>query len=638
MRLNKTYILSSILAIMCLSLSAQNFTEVSLDIGVDMRHDHILETGGGCAFFDYDNDGHEDIFMTGGKAPDGLFRNNGDGTFTNVIANSGIEKDSLSSIAVAIGDINNDGCKDLFLPTMRIEDNNNWIHSPNLLFINNCDGTFSNITEGAGLLNDISFGVGATMGDVNQDGWLDIYVSSYIEETGSELDDEGNFIFAHIPQDNFLYINNGDNTFTESAAAYGVGDYGCTFSAAFTDYDQDNDVDLFVVNDFGGFVEPSCLYQNEFPNPSFSDVGDETGINSAIYGMGIAIGDYDEDGDFDYYETNFGRNVLHQNQGDGTFLDKSTEAGTENTWIIFNNTTTVSWATFFADFDNNTYLDLYIANGFIPSGGPAPTSDINNYDAYFQNNGDGTFTNIANLLGINNAWAARGGAFGDYDSDGDLDYMIVVQNDLGEFFDTINNPIRPLIFRNDTDNGNNWLTFQLQGTDIIRDAYGSRVELYADGRKFIREVDGGSSHASHNSSKVHFGLGNIEEVDSVKFIWLGGAEEVFIAPTINENYIVIQGEGFPVSNSALNNDFNFNVFPTIFNDEIHVSLELPINKKASFFIYDNRGTLIRDLGKQNLLQGENNININQLNHLPAGIYYLKINIEGKVMARKIVKN
>lgn len=637
----KTFVL--VLAFVLLSipyvLKSQTFTEVSRDIGVEKVHKDMIFMGGGCAFFDYDNDGFEDIFITGGRDEEALFRNNGDGTFTNMIEGSGIVKhDTLTSNSVSIGDINNDGCKDIFIGTT-IKDVYVSSHTPNLLFINNCDGTFTDITESAGLLEHISYGMGATMGDVNQDGWMDIYVVNYIEFPKVDIDSLGEPFFDHYPQDNYLYINNGDNTFTESAASYGVGDYACSLASAFTDYDQDGDVDLFVSNDFGYYVEPTSMYRNEFPSPSFSDVGDESGINSQIYGMGIAIGDYDEDGDFDYYETNFGRNILYQNQGDGTFLDKATETGTENTWVTFNSTTTISWAAFFGDFTNNTYLDLFVANGFLGAGDPAPMPDLQNYNAYYQNNQNGTFTNIANLLAVNSPWSCRGGAFGDYDNDGDLDFIAVVIDEFAFAYDTIDNPLRSLVYRNDTNNDNNWVAFQLQGVDIIRDAYGSRVELYADGRKFIREVDGGSSHASHNSSRIHFGLGNITEIDSVKFVWQGADAETYTDIEINDYYLIIQGTyEEPVANSELNTDFNFNVFPTVFNDEVNVSLELPKNKLTSFYIYDNRGALVQTLEKKELPQGEHYINFDDLNHLPTGIYYLKVNIGGKVMAKKMIKN
>ncbi len=621
-------------------VQAQTFSEVSEEIGINIVQKDMILTGGGCAFFDYDNDGFEDIFMSGGRVQDGLYRNNGDGTFTNTIVEANLLKpDSLTTNGVTIGDINNDGCKDVFLSTTMNGDGD-LVHEPSLLFINNCDGTFTDISVSSGISPDRSWGIGATMGDVNMDGWLDIYSISYIELPQDEELPNGELNFTHIPQDNYLYINNGDNTFTEMGAAYGVDDYGCSLAGAFTDYDFDRDVDLIVINDFGAFVEPTSLYQNDYPNPSFIDVGDASGINSQIYGMGVAIGDYDEDGDLDYYEANWAGNVLHQNQGDGTFVDKAIETGTDNYWVQYNSTTTVSWSTFFGDFDNDSDLDLFVANGFMPSGAPVPIGDIFNYDAYFQNNGDGTFTNIANLLGINNEFMSRGAAMGDYDNDGDLDYAVVVLDEYG-FTLSPNEPLRSLVFRNETNNNYNWIGFQLQGSDIIRDAYGSRVELFADGRTLIREVDGGSGHCSHNSSRIHFGLADMTEVDSVRFHWLGGGTETLKTPELNQYHLIVQGEvpmeEEPVSVWDYEQGQNWSVYPTKVDDYIHIELKEMQGERIHYSIYDTQGKKVMDLGESIVNQSHKLETYSGLDDLSSGVYFLKMDISGRVISSKFYK-
>ncbi len=608
----------------------QSFTEVAFDSGINMVYEDKGMMGGGCVFFDYDNDGFEDIFVTGGLVNDGLFRNNGDGSFTNRAPFSGIiTPDTICSTAVAAGDINNDGCKDLIITTSHSSFSDFFRGAPDLLFLNNCDGTFTNISVTAGIVKE-GFGIGATFGDVNLDGFLDIYISNYIEEIAFEYDSVlGAEVFAHIPQQNFLYINNGDNSFTESAALYGVGDNGTTLASAFTDFDQDKDIDLFVSNDFGYYIKPSTLYENQYPANQFFDAGTSTGFYSQIYGMGIAIGDYDNDGDYDYYESNFGRNIFYQNEGNGTFTDQSEATGTENDFVVADSTY-VSWGTFFADTDNDSDLDLFVSNGFISSDEPAPLANPANFNSYYVNQGDGTFTEEAAMSSLDDEYIARGAAYSDYDNDGDIDIFSVVINKVpdGLVHDVFGNPLRVMLYRNDSSNGNNWVKIKLQGVDCNRDAFGSKVTIYSSGQSFVREIDGGSSHASHNTTIAHFGLGLLTGVDSVMVSWLGGDDEMFYDVNINEQKLLVQGTS--TNSIGLDNSkINLRVYPTLFKNTINISSD----EKITFQLYDARGELILEDKLRSL-----DYELNNLEFLPSGIYFLSfISDDGFITSRKIIK-
>jgi len=310
-------------------------------------------------------------------------------------------------MGVITGDIDNDGYRDVFVTT--------WIDEHNLLFKNNGDGTFQEISASAGIL-DTALSTAASFGDFNLDGFLDIYVVNYIDPSKPPTDDSG---FYYTCSPNYLYMNNGNETFTEVASLYGVADTGCGLAIAFTNYDQDSDVDIYIANDFGAWVLHNSLYQNNYPSPDFSNVSVSSSMNDAIYGMGIAIGDYDEDGDLDYYVTNLGRNVLRNNQGNGLFIDLTDSAGVANTYTD-SNLFAVGWGTAFLDYDNDTYLDLFVVNGHIPADSIIANAP-SNPDVFYKNNGDGTFTDLSASLGVDDTSMARGFALGDYDNDGDLD-------------------------------------------------------------------------------------------------------------------------------------------------------------------------------------------------------------------------
>lgn len=252
-----------------------------------ISHESIVPfyVGGGVAFFDYNNDGYEDIYLTGGMNSDKLYRNNGDGSFTDVSVAAGIVNATQNSITLGVttGDLDNDGDREILVTT---EETYGLI-----LFKNNGNGTFNNIANIAGLALAAYGSYTASFGDYNEDGFLDIYIANYVDEIDFHYDTLGEINgFAHTCFPNYLYLNNGNLTFTERAAIEAVADTGCTLSVSFTDYDSDGDVDIFSVNDFGEDIIPNQMYQNNAG--TFSNVSSSTSIDTpGIYGMGLAIGD-----------------------------------------------------------------------------------------------------------------------------------------------------------------------------------------------------------------------------------------------------------------------------------------------------------------------------------------------------------
>ena len=503
--------------------NAQSFTEVSQTSQIQHFHDHSM--GGGAAFLDFNNDGFVDIYLSGGRSPDKLYKNDGTNSFLDVTFAAGFSATQYeNTTGVAVGDINNDGWDDLFVTT--------WNYDPTLLFLNNGNETFTEISASAGV-NDSLWCLGASFGDVNLDGYLDIYAGNYVRQSGIIIDQGQVVGFAHKGFENILYQNNGDLTFTKIENQYGVADSGCALAVAFTDFDFDHDVDVHIANDFGEWWIPDALYRNEYPSPVFTNVSASSNIDTAaMYGMGIAIGDYDEDGDLDYYATNLGRNVLSRNNGDGTFTDVTDFADVENTHSL--GLFATSWGTAFFDYDNDSYLDLFVANGWISAAPFIATGDPD-ADKLYKNNGNGTFTDVSVAEGVSDSSCARGMAFGDYDHDGDLDLIVTCLN-YGIYGDSA----QVHLYRNDQSNGNNYFIVALQGVSVNRNAYGSRVRIAAGGRWLVREIDGGSSHASRSWPDAHFGLGNITTVDTVEITWIGGKRQYLYNQAVNQKITVVE--------------------------------------------------------------------------------------------------
>jgi len=492
--------------------------------GATDHKSYIIEAkGSGLAFFDYDNDGWLDIYLTNGtqldahwppgKAPTShLYKNNRDGTFTDVTEKSGLARTGWQT-GVCVGDYDNDGNDDLFCCF--------WGH--NVLFHNNGDGTFTDVTRKAGLYDDeIRWGSGCTWLDYDRDGRLDLFVCHYIKLDPQKTPDPAGPSVCQwkgIPvmcgprgltgDTNCLYHNNGDGTFTDVSARSGILKPGPRYSITPVSYDFDNDgwPDIYVAVD----SEPSMLLRNNHDG-TFTDIAvlagcaySENGHEQS--GMGVGVGDYDCDGWFDIFKTNFADDTcnLYHNNGDGTFTDVTFSSG------IGINNRYVAWGCEFVDYDNNGWPDIIQVNGHV-----YPEIDQHNISQTFKNPrlvyrnmGDGKFKDVSASMGpgIGEKFSSRGAAFGDYDNDGDIDVLILNLSD------------PPSLLRNDGGNSQNWIKIKLIGTQCNRTAIGARVRVTTGKHTQMNEVHSGSSVMSQSDFRLHFGIGDSQFADVIEVKW-----------------------------------------------------------------------------------------------------------------------
>ncbi|WP_396632501.1 CRTAC1 family protein [Maribacter sp. R86514] len=513
----------SLLLFFCgwLSNAQQTFTDVTEASGIDHQYEVYEGTfGGGVTVFDFNNDGFEDLYITSGIKSDRLYLNNGNGTFKDIFEGSGLEvTNDYVTQGVVSADINKDGYRDLFITTITTTDGKSVIpRAKNLLFLNNGDSTFKDVTNEYGLEDLNSFSTGPSFGDIDADGYPDLFVGNYFQEFTGKLGiiKDATIVSANQTARSYLLKNEGGKSFENVYDEYGLGHKGFGFGGVFTDYDNDQDQDLLVNQDFGYKAVPNFLYQNEYPDDHFEDVSEQTEMDLKINAMGAAVGDYNGDGWMDYYITNIKFNMLMENQGTGKpFVDKAKELGTYNLAI--------SWGANFADFDHDEDLDLFVANGDLnPNCTP-----MGNF--FFENN-DNTYTERGRELAINDYGIGRGSVIFDMDNDGDMDLLVVNQQPI------LNYPIASTtrLFRNDIANGN-WLKVALNGVASETNGIGSRITVVANGKRTIREIDGGgSSHLSQNSVIAHFGLGTNTKVDSVIVNWTGGNTQILTNVEINQ--------------------------------------------------------------------------------------------------------
>ena len=511
--------------------------------GVD-RKTYILETVGcGAAFLDYDNDGWLDIFLLSGSRLEGapqeatnrLYRNNRDGTFTDVTERAGLRRSGWAS-AVAVGDFDNDGFDDIFIT----------YYGQNALYRNNGDGTFTDVTAKAGLGEARpGWGSGCTFIDYNRDGLLDLFVGHYLEFDFKKVPKPGDSITCNwkgvpvncgprgLPPGTLqLYRNNGDGTFTDVSAASGVarvkGSYAMTAAAA--DFDGDGWPDIYVACD----STASFLLSNNHDG-TFTDVGLERGValnedGMEQAGMGLGVGDFNLDGHLDIFKTHFAddTNVLYRNDGKAGFDDVTLSAG------LGVETRFVGWGAAMVDLDNDGHPDLFYVTGSVYPEVEAklPAYPYRTPRVVFRNLGNGRFEELIDQAGpgVAAAHSSRGCAFGDFDNDGDIDVVVV----------NLNEP--PSLLRNDVSGGGHWLKVKLVGVKSNRSAIGATVIARYGGKAQAQPVLSQSSFYSANDSRLHFGLGEASAAD-LEIRWPNGGVERIAGVAAGQLITVREGAG-----------------------------------------------------------------------------------------------
>ena len=513
--------------------------------------------GGGGLFFDFDNDGWMDIYLVNSGPSDfftpktplknALYHNNHDGTFTDVTDKAGVACGKMGDFGMgaAAADFDGDGWQDLYVTN----------YGRNVLFHNNGDGTFTDVTRKAGIYDpQIRWGAGCTFLDYDRDGHLDLFVCNYIKLDPAETpgpNDPAMCQWKGIPvmcgprglpgDTNVLFRNNGDGTFTDVSAKAGILKPGPRYSITAVSYDFDNDgwPDIYVAVD----SEPSILFRNNHDG-TFTDVAvisgcaySENGHEQA--GMGVAVGDYDCDGWFDIFKTNFADDTcnLYHNNGDGTFSDVTFSSG------IGINNRYVAWGCGFVDYDNDGWQDIIQINGHV-----YPQIDAHNIGQTYKNPRlvyknlrNGEFKDVSDEMGpgITEHYSSRGAAFGDYDNDGDIDVLVLNMGDI------------PSLLRNDGGNKQNWIKIKLIGTKCNRTAIGARVGVTTGNYTQMDEVHSGSSVMSQGDLRLHFGIGKAEVVDVIEVKWPTTQKiERFTKVKANQILTIREGSGIVTPQSS----------------------------------------------------------------------------------------
>lgn len=527
------------------------FTDVTASAGIRFCHEsgargkfHLPETmGSGGALFDYDGDGWLDLYLLNGVNLDNpsespgavLYRNRGDGTFMDVTAQAGVDDKGRYGMGCAVGDVDNDGDPDLYITHF----------GPDVLYRNNGDGTFTDVTHEAGLGNPL-WGSSAAFLDYDGDGWLDLYVVNYLEydvkASYPPCKTRGVQTYCHprhfAGAPDRLYRNRGDGTFEDVTEKAKIHDPGGLFEGkglgvVAADFDNDGDTDLYVAND----DTPNYLWVNQ-GDGTFREEATLAGCAFSVdgvaqAGMGVDAADYNGDGWLDIFVTNldYETNACYRNLGDGTFADVAYDARLGNESYLF-----VGFGTGFLDVDRDGRLDLFVANGHVLSN----VEQINDVVTYpqrnqlFWNAGDGTFIELDDTSSdfLRRMRVSRGALFGDVDNDGDTDILLT-------------NSGQPVeLWRNDTETNAHWLRVRLLGRRTNRDGYGARLTLTAGGVSQTREVHAAFSYLTSNDPRVLFGLGENTSAERLVVQWPSGETHILENLSAEQELLVVEPEAF----------------------------------------------------------------------------------------------
>lgn len=523
------------------------FTDVTAQAGIRFKHNsgaygkkYLPETlGSGCAFLDYDNDGWQDILLInsmnwpdhrGAKSFPALYRNNHNGTFTDVTKDAGLGVE-MYGLGCAVADYDNDGNIDIYITCL----------GANHLFRNLGNGKFTDVTAKT-RTGDEGFSTSAAWFDYDKDGKLDLFVCNYVEwaiekDLNCTLDGKNKSYCtpeSYKGQSATLYHNRGDGTFENVTRQAGLYDSSCkSLGVALIDYDGDGWMDLFVAND----TQPNKLYRNN-GDGTFTDNGVSAGVafnesGVARAGMGVDAADYDASGRQSLVIGNFSNEMmaLYHNEGTGLFIDEAPTSTIGQASLL-----TLSFACFFFDYDLDGLLDIFAANGHVSDDISAVQPKVKYAEPphLFRNLGKKKFEEASSKLGraLQQASVGRGAAYGDFDNDGDLDLLLTSNN----------GPAR--LIRNDGGNQNNLLRIKTVGASSNRDGIGARVTLkMADQMKLWNLVKTGSSYCSQSELPLTFGLGKAEKVPSVEIVWPSGHVDTLADVNVNQSIVVQEGKG-----------------------------------------------------------------------------------------------
>lgn len=524
------------------------FTDIARSAGIDFQHEnaaspekYLIETmGSGCGWIDYDQNGLLDLYLANGAAtrvykPKGptrgaLYRNNGDGTFNDVTQKAGVGAEGLFGMGVAVGDYDNDGFPDLLVLG----------YGRCILYRNNGNGTFTDVTGRAGVANAGRWASSAAWFDYNNDGHLDLIIANYIDWSPDRnfwCGEHGPGMRSYCHPDDYngqpptLYRNNGDGTFTDVSKQSGIGAKpGNGLGVVTFDYDDDGWQDIFISND----SMPNFLFHNN-RDGTFREIGYLAGVAVSAdglpeAGMGVDAADVFGKGKMDLIVTHLDEQLarLYQNTGSQLFEDATLRCGLGYTTFHMS-----GFGTRFMDYDNDGARDIFMANGHVLDNIQRYNSNVHYAEPklMFRNLGHGVFQNVSNELGADFLIprVSRAAAVGDFDNDGDLDILVS------------NNGERPQLLRNDGGNANHWLEILLIGTKSNRDGVGARVKVSAGDLVLYDQRKGGMSYQSAQDPRLHFGLGPRTRIDLLEIFWPSG-EKTEIRNLKSDQIIAVQEE------------------------------------------------------------------------------------------------
>ena len=513
------------------------FQDISASVGTMDNGGHNI----GISFCDYNNDNLEDFYVVCRVGPNHFYQNQGNGVFTEIGQIIGLDFRGNSRTSVW-GDLNNDGFEEVYVGNMNEAD---------VLYLNNGDGTFTDITKAAGITND-SRVFSANMADVNQDGWLDIYVSN-------------------SNSDNVLYLNQGENSpsFTDYTKAAGLVDTRHCMGAVFFDMDNDGDEDLYVTHDAN---IPNTLYQNDGTG-HFTEMGQSAGVAYRGFGMGVDAGDLDNDGLLDLYVTNLYTNVLYINQGNGTFLDLTEVSKVGDIGM--------GWGASIFDFDNDGLNDIYVGNDSYFY--PLP-------NLLYENKGNYKFASLDTAAVVSSMQGTYGVATGDFNNDGVQDLALA----------NIGSKDNAQILQNELEAGY-WIGFKLEGVESNHSAIGTRIEIRDNrGDLHVDQVTAGNGYAGQNSKRIHFGFGNVGAIQSVKITWPSGLVQEFKGLELGQYYDVEEGQIPTVLEMAMTTstseilagNFDIQVFPNPTSRFLQVTLPADLSSGVNVQMVNSIGQVV----------------------------------------------